>query len=109
MSSPARLYLATTTVAHESDANRLADGVIAAQVAACAQVEGPIRSSYRWQGNVHTDPEWRITFKIPAETLEACAAWVQENHPYDVPQWMVVAAESVGDAYLAWAQASVKS
>jgi periplasmic divalent cation tolerance protein len=43
------------TAGSRAGAASLAEPVVAARLAACAQVSGPIASSYRWRGAVRTD------------------------------------------------------
>jgi len=98
------LAIAWTTVATEADARRLAHGAVAARLAACVQLSGPIRSVYRWEGKVVEETEWRLTFKVTLGLLPALEDWVIAQHPYSVPEWIVITADHTHPAYLAWAQ-----
>ena len=71
-------------------------------LAACAQVDGPISSVYRWKGKIETSEEWRIAVKFPKDRAKELEGWLIENHPYDEPQWLAVAAEEAGAVYAAW-------
>lgn len=99
------LYIATTMVANSAAAERLADGAIAQNLAACAQVEGPVHSHYVWQGRKSVAQEWRVVFKFLPEQEAGLAAYVHAAHDYDTPQWIVVEAARVGEKYLSWARA----
>jgi periplasmic divalent cation tolerance protein len=99
------LLVATTTVASASDAEHLASACIEQNLAVCAQVEGPIHSHYVWQGRKTAAQEWRVTLKVLREQADALSAYVHAVHPYETPQWIVVAAERVGEKYLSWARA----
>jgi periplasmic divalent cation tolerance protein len=74
------------------------------QGAACAQVEGPIRSHYLWQGRRESSEEWRVVLKVPAERVAALRAWALGAHPYDTPQWIETEADFVAEKYLQWAR-----
>lgn len=103
------LMLAWTTVGKKEDAERLAHGMVERCLAACVQIEGPVRSVYSWEGKVESAEEYRLLVKfIPARgrTLEA---WVLANHPYTTPEWLVVRAEHVAEKYLSWARANSTS
>jgi len=106
--NPDRLLIATTTVSSRELADAIARSLIDDRLAACVQVDGPITSYYRWQGKAEQATEWRLTIK----SLESVAAKLHEKvlaiHPYDVPQWVVVAADSVSPDYLLWVQQSVQ-
>jgi periplasmic divalent cation tolerance protein len=99
------MFIAWTTVATALDAEHLADGAIAQNLAVCAQVEGPIHSHYVWQGRKTATAEWRITFKLLPEQSAPLSAYVHAAHPYETPQWLVVEAVRVGEKYLSWARA----
>ena len=100
------MFIAWTTVAHREDADRLAVGVISRNLAACVQIEGPIASHFRWQGQDQRAEEFRLTFKCLASQREALERHVLEAHPYDTPEWLVVRADHVGEKYLSWAEAN---
>ncbi|MEY4025529.1 MAG: hypothetical protein RL438_1042, partial [Actinomycetota bacterium] len=58
--------IALTTLPSREEADRLAADAVAAGLAACAQVDGPIRSHYTWEGKVESEDEFRVTFKHAA-------------------------------------------
>ncbi|NNU44395.1 divalent-cation tolerance protein CutA [Ramlibacter montanisoli] len=80
----------TTTVGSRADADQLGRAILARRLAACVQIEEGLTSLYRWQGKECADPEVRLTIK----TLPGCEAALQdlfrEEHPYEVPQFLVV-------------------
>ncbi|MFF2846688.1 divalent-cation tolerance protein CutA [Streptomyces sp. NPDC058001] len=96
-------YLAvlTTTDAAEKAA-ALAGGAVVARVAACAQVDGPISSVYRWEGAVRTDQEWRVLYKTTVERYPALEAYILSAHDYDTPEIIATPITHGSDAYLTW-------
>jgi periplasmic divalent cation tolerance protein len=100
------MLIAWTTVSQRSDAERLATGIIGLRLAACVQIEGPVTSCYQWEGKVERAEEFRLCLKFLPGQSAALAAWVQANHPYDTPEWIVVQAAEVGEKYLSWAKAT---
>lgn len=76
--------------------------IVEERLAACAQTEGPITSTYWWEGKVETDQEWRVDFKTTTALIDRLTARVVEEHTYDVPQ--VIASPLIGglDPYLKW-------
>jgi periplasmic divalent cation tolerance protein len=103
------MLVAWTTTTERADAERLAHGAVAARLAACAQVDGPVKSFYRWEGKQEEATEYRIWFKCLRPNAAALEAWVHNHHPFDTPQWLVVDAEHVGEKYLSWAIANSTS
>ena len=96
------IFLGWTTVATAEEARRLAEGAVASRLAACAQIDGPIRSVYRWEGKIENAEEFRVTFKFPAKQSAALEKWLHVAHPYTVPQWISVAVASVAEPYRQW-------
>ena len=94
--------VAVTTLPSREEADRLAADAVAAGLAACAQVEGPIRSHYVWEGRVESEEEFRVTFKFSADRGRDLEAWALARHPYAVPQWLAFTAGHASPAYRAW-------
>ena len=100
------MFLAYTTVGSRVDADRLAVGAVAANLAVCVQVEGPIVSHYRWRGQLERSEEFRLAFKCLPGRLSDLEQHLMALHPYETPEWLVVRAERVGEKYLSWAEAN---
>ena len=103
------MFIAWTTVANRADAERLAAGAVEARLAACVQIDGPITSHYRWEGQVERSEEFRLTFKCLPARLAALEQQVLAAHPYETPEWLVVRAEHIAEKYLSWARADLHS
>ena len=96
-------YCAVVTTTDRADeAEELGRGIVEARLGACVQIIGPIRSIYRWEGEVRNDQEWQCWIKTSADRLDALTEYLQKNHSYDVPE--VVALPIVGGSrdYLSW-------
>ncbi len=77
------------------------------RLAACAQVAGPVRSTYRWQGAVETADEWYCHLKTTELRIPALMARITELHPYDIPEVVAVPFADGNPAYLSWIRESV--
>ncbi len=95
-----------TTTADRESAERLARLSVEMKLAACAQVDGPIISFYRWEGVPTSAEEYRITFKFISEKASELESWLRANHPYEIPQWLAVSAQNVLAEYWQWARES---
>jgi periplasmic divalent cation tolerance protein len=91
----------TTTHDAEDKARELAAAAVNARLAACAQVSA-IGSVYRWEGEVRTDPEWRVDLKTRAVLFDRLAAFIGEHHDYDTPEIVAVPVLAGSPAYLDW-------
>jgi periplasmic divalent cation tolerance protein len=98
----------TFTAPSPADAERLGRLALADRLAACAQVSGPISSSYWWQGDIATATEWRCTLKTTASRLPALMAAVRSAHPYEVPEIVVRRLDAGDPDYLAWIEAETR-
>jgi periplasmic divalent cation tolerance protein len=80
-------------VTFTTDSKQLADSmcaeVIQAELGACAQIEGPITSVFRWHGEVHTEKEWRVEIETTAAQADAVVAHIRANHGVDIPEVVV--------------------
>jgi periplasmic divalent cation tolerance protein len=99
------MLIAWTTVASRPDAERLAAEIISRNLAVCVQIDGPVTSVYRWKEQVERATEFRLSLKFLPDQSAELSAWVQANHPYETPEWIVVRASEVGEKYLSWAGA----
>jgi periplasmic divalent cation tolerance protein len=93
------------TVPSRAEGERLADALVGEQLAACVNIVGPIRSIYRWQGEICRDDEHLLLIKTTRPRYAALEARVQALHPYEVPEIIAVPIEAGSAAYLAWIQA----
>jgi periplasmic divalent cation tolerance protein len=104
----AECWQVTTTVATQADAERIADTLVAERLAACVQVVGPIRSTYRWQGAVEHAPEWYCHGKTTRARYPALEARLRQLHPYETPEIIALPIVGALPAYLAWIEESVR-
>lgn len=105
---PMILQIATTVPTREQGL-ALARAALAQRLAACVQVDAqPMTSVYRWEGQLCEEPEWRVSFKTVPACEPALRALVAAQHPYQVPQWLVTAAQA-SPAYADWVRAETGS
>ncbi|GAA4688947.1 divalent-cation tolerance protein CutA [Streptomyces chumphonensis] len=95
------LTVLTTTDSAEK-ARALAVSAVEAKVAACAQIDGPVTSVYRWENAVQTDQEWRVLYMTTAERYVELEAHIKQVHDYDMPE-IIASPVTHGSAdYLSW-------
>jgi periplasmic divalent cation tolerance protein len=99
----------TTTFPDERTAQRVAACVVEERLAACAQVQGPIWSTYRWKGEVEQEQEWYCQFKTMLDRLPALEARIRELHPYEVPEIIEVPILHADQKYLDWIQEELET
>jgi periplasmic divalent cation tolerance protein len=91
-----------TTTATRQEAEKIAATVVGRRLAACAQVSGPITSTYHWQGKLETNQEWTCTIKTRASHYAALEAAIREVHSYEVPEILAIGVVAGHRQYLDW-------
>jgi periplasmic divalent cation tolerance protein len=97
----------TTTAGTREVAERIAVELVSRRLAACVQVSGPIRSTFRWLEKVETAEEWVCSAKTSRAKADAVEALVKELHPYEVPELIATPIIGGSDAYLDWLREQV--
>ena len=69
----------------EATAARAAGQLLDERLVACANIMGPMRSLYTWQGERSEAAEVAVLFKTDASVLDLATARLAEIHPYDTP------------------------
>ena len=74
------------TAGNEEEAATIGRTLVEEGLAACAGIVNPIRSIYRWQGQIHDEQEYLIIIKTATSQFEALQERVRELHSYEVPE-----------------------
>ena len=99
---PANDYCVVLSTASDlTEAHRIADALIEANLAACVQLS-QISSVYRWGGTTETNGEVRLFIKSRRDLFPQIAATVGEHHSYDTPQVLMMDCVEGAAAYLDW-------
>ncbi|MGG6241504.1 divalent-cation tolerance protein CutA [Nodosilinea sp. AN01ver1] len=105
--SPPSLGVVLVTAGSEAEADRLARHLVDSRLAACVSVL-PVRSLYRWQGEVQSEAEWQLIVKTDLSQFEALSAAIALHHSYEVPEVIALPIVEGLPAYLSWLQAQVQ-
>jgi periplasmic divalent cation tolerance protein len=107
MTSPPACCQVTTTLPDRAAADRVAVTLVEERWAACAQVLGPVESTYRWAGTVERAAEWYCHLKTTVARVSGLRARLRELHPYDTPEIVAVPIVDGDPDYLRWIGESV--
>lgn len=83
-------------------AHKLASACVDSQLAACANIEGPVRSVYRWKGETQHEEEYVLILKTRSQNWEAVNELVTALHPSDTPAILATPCLSANPRYEAW-------
>lgn len=72
-----------------------------ARLVACVSQLGSVQSTYRWDGEIKRAEEVQLIIKTCDRSLPAMIQRLEEVHPYDVPEILVLCASS-SHAYHEW-------
>ncbi len=97
-----------TTTDSRSEAMELARAAVAARLAACAQVAGPIASTYWWEGEMERAEEWLVMLKLPADRYAELCALLTRLHSYDEPEITATQICTGSPGYLGWIRAETR-
>ena len=92
----------STTVGTKEDADKIAKTLVERRAAACVQVIGPIRSTYRWKGRLEEATEWLCVMKTREDLYADLEASLKALHPYEVPEIVAVPVTRGNEGYLRW-------
>ncbi len=81
-SSPTALVISNLP---KEDAESIARQLIESRLAACVTLS-PVKSVYRWEGEICIDQEITLTAKVSDEVLERCVQEIKRLHPYELPE-----------------------
>lgn len=101
MSKKTEFVVISTTTDSRSKAEKLAGLIVNNRLAACVQIM-PVRSIYRWKGNIEKASEYLILSKTRAALADKLTAFIRKNHSYEVPEIIVTSIRGGLKEYLAW-------
>lgn len=92
----------STTLPDEATAQQFGRRLVEERLAACAQIAGPISSTYWWEGRVREASEWYCHLKTTSVVSAKLSRRIRELHPYEVPEIIVLVIKDGDASYLKW-------
>ncbi len=97
-----------TTADKKETMEKIAKTLVEEKLAACAQILGPIKSIYWWEGKVVEDEEFICIIKSKADLYGEIEKRIREIHPYEVPEIIGTVLDFVSKDYEDWLEAHTK-
>jgi periplasmic divalent cation tolerance protein len=91
-----------STFPSEDKAADIARTLVSEGLAACANLVPPVRSIYRWQGELCDERETLAIIKTTREQFDALRDRLVALHPYEVPEVIALPVEAGHAPYLDW-------
>jgi periplasmic divalent cation tolerance protein len=96
------------TAANVEEAERIAEALVGARLAACVQVLPEIHSVYRWKGEVARDTEVLLLAKTARAKFDKLEQAVRAVHSYETPEIIALDVTSASESYLNWLLSEVQ-
>lgn len=101
-STSSEFCVVLTTVDQEDIAKSLAKSFVQNKLAACVTVLTQATSFYIWEGRLEEASEYLLLIKTHQEQCDALMAFIQEKHPYTLPELIALPIVAGSSAYLDW-------
>jgi len=100
--SEAEFVFVYSTFPDRESAERVAQRLVVARLAACVNILPPMTSIFEWQGTVDVSTEHAVFIKTRRTMAEQAIAVAQPLHPYSLPCFLVLPILAGNEDYLAW-------
>jgi periplasmic divalent cation tolerance protein len=100
------VIVVVSTFPSEDKAADIARTLVSEGLAACANLVPPVRSIYRWQGELCDERETLAIMKTTRERFAALRDRLVALHPYEVPEVIALPVEAGHAPYLDWVAGS---
>ena len=90
--------------ANAEEAARIGRLVVEERLAACVNILSPVRSIYRWKGEVETADEVAAIFKTHHWRSDSLMARIAELHSYETPCIVAWPIEKIVGGYADWVE-----
>jgi periplasmic divalent cation tolerance protein len=99
----------TTAAGSREEADQVARELVERRLAGCVQILGPIKSVYRWRGQVEQGEEWLCLIKTSSDQFAVIEAAIGELSSYECPEIIATPVTAGSARYLAWLARQVSS
>ncbi len=100
--TPSEPIVVLMTAANREEANRIAETLIEANLAACVQILPEMQSVYRWQGTIAHENEVLLLAKTTREKFVELDQAVRSVHSYETPEIVALPIVAGSEPYLKW-------
>jgi periplasmic divalent cation tolerance protein len=88
---------------------QLTRSLVEERLAACGHAIASMHAIYRWDGQIHDDPQTRVALHTRAELVPEIVARVDREHADDVPCEIVLPISDGHPEYLRWVAAETRT
>ena len=99
MGSP---IIVLTTFPDIDTAQRLAEGMVQAKLAACVNIIPAGQSIYIWENNLCKESEYLAVIKTMDSRYQALEEYIKSHHPYELPEIVATQITKGSKEFLSW-------
>jgi periplasmic divalent cation tolerance protein len=103
-----RYVVVFITAGSESEAVKIARGLVGKKLAACVNIVRRIRSIYAWKGKIEDSTECLLIAKTTGDLFGKLEKFVRHMHSYECPEIIAIPVKAGSRGYLKWIGESVK-
>jgi periplasmic divalent cation tolerance protein len=108
MTPKEEIIIVFTHVPDMACAEHMAYALVNEQLAACVNISSPVKSVYRWQGQIETTEELGLTIKTTQLAYATLVQRIRALHPYELPEITGIHVNEGLPEYLRWVAAEVQ-
>ncbi|MDB9822943.1 divalent-cation tolerance protein CutA [Deltaproteobacteria bacterium] len=98
-----------TTTDTKENAQLISRKVVEINLAACAQIIGPITSIFWWKNNINEEKEWLIIIKTRKDLYKELEQTIEKSHKYEVPEILAIPVVAGSKNYLDWLDSEIRT
>lgn len=102
MAGPEQACVVLCTVPSEEVGVNIARTLLDERLVACVNIVPGVRSLYRYRGNLEDERELQLVIKTRRALYPRLEARIQELHPYEVCEVLLLEVGAGAEAYLGW-------
>ncbi len=96
------------TTPSKNAAQKICRELLRERLAACAQIIGPMSSSYWWQSKITSAKEWLCLLKTDETHYQKLERKIKRLHPYEIPEIIALPIITGSTDYLCWLKKELK-
>ncbi len=100
-------YVVVITTCPMNISEELARTLVEKRACACVNIIPKVTSIYHWKDEIVTDSEALLIMKTDTKHIEPLWEAVKKDHPYEVPEYVVLPIEWGSQDYLVWISQNV--
>ena len=97
-----------TSIDTKENAKTLAKIIINNNLAACVNIIPIEESIYYWEGKLESETEFQLMIKTDIKYKSSIEDLIKKNHPYELPEIIVINIDYGSNEYLNWIKSNLK-